>query len=271
MSAGRRTDVLTDALLHYGARQLRNFGTSLQAKLKRCSSIIVHTLSQIQELFSKLPVAYDPFLINTWMEEERKCIQERNSKKMRSLTWEEQYVQNLLHLYQLRAQIGNIPEGDHSQLTDVVKKSKKVLKAVQRIEKQQKLKKRWKTGESKFNAAAISLEQRRQESVMELTYSSAVERMFLISLKNKYADGQAIAVKLSKQISQRTNAIKAAVTRYNASLNSLEDWIQELPAEMQFEEAKDPNSVIYSHLNHQQTNDTVPSAVKRAAIDSHNS
>lgn len=83
-------------------------------------------------------------------------------------------------------------------------------------------------------------------------------------------DGQAIAIKLSKQITQRTNGIKAAVTKYNSSLSSLEDWIEGLPAELQFDEAKDPGSQLYSHLNCQPSNDDTPFTVKRAAIDLHN-
>jgi hypothetical protein len=76
----------------------------------------------------------------------------------------------------------------------------RVLKAVKIIEKHQKVSRRWKTGEDKFNAAACSLELRRQESVIETTYSSAVERMFLISLKNKYA-GEFVCTVLFNKVS----------------------------------------------------------------------
>lgn len=82
-------------------------------------------------------------------------------------------------------------------------------------------------------------------------------------------DGQAIAIKLSKQITQKTNAIKATITKYNASLKALEDWVQSLPEEIQFEQAKDPDSLLYSHLQNQPTNDNIPFTVKRSAIDLH--
>ena len=72
----------------------------------------------------------------------------------------------------------------------------RVLKSVKQIEKQQKLARRWRTGETKFKAAALSLETRRKESVLETTYSCAVERMFLISLKNKYAGNDATKLKM---------------------------------------------------------------------------
>jgi hypothetical protein len=82
-------------------------------------------------------------------------------------------------------------------------------------------------------------------------------------------DGQAIAIKLSKQITQKTNAIKATVTKYNASLDALEQWVRDLPTEITFEQAKDPNSQLYAHLHLQHTSDTIPFAVKRSAIDLH--
>ena len=72
-----------------------------------------------------------------------------------------------------------------------------------------------------------------------------------------------------KKKTVNTNAIKAAVTKYNASLNALEDLVQDLPEEMQFDEAKDPQSQLYSHLHHEPTNDNIPFAIKRSAIDLH--
>ena len=85
-------------------------------------------------------------------------------------------------------------------------------------------------------------------------------------------DGQAIAIKLSKQITQRTNAIKTALGKYNASLKSLEDWIEGLPKEIDFDEAKDPGSQLYGDFKSPagQNQDTVPFTVKRSAIDLHN-
>ena len=62
-----------------------------------------------------------------------------------------------------------------------------MLKLVENIEKRKKVSKRWKAGDTKFSTAALALEVMRKEEVVESTYSLAIERMFLISLKNKYA------------------------------------------------------------------------------------
>ena len=63
----------------------------------------------------------------------------------------------------------------------------RVTKQVENIERRKKVAKRWKPGEREFNTAAFSLELKRNESVIESAFSLAIERMFLVSLKNKYA------------------------------------------------------------------------------------
>ncbi|XP_028416463.1 uncharacterized protein LOC114540544 [Dendronephthya gigantea] len=272
MNTGRRIDLLTDALLHYSTRQRQQFGSALAGKLKRVPELMSNTLSQTQELFSRLDVSYDPEIIEVWIKEEEKLINEKNGKRKPELTWQHNYVQHLLELYQLRVQIACAKESDQTYFTDIVKKSKRVVKLVENTERRHRVLKRWKPGERKFNAAALSLEMSRNEAVIESTYALANERMFLISLKKKYADGQAIVIKLSKQITQRTNAIKTALGKYNASLKSLEDWIEELPKEIDFDEAKDPGSQLYNDFKSPagQNQDTVPFTVKRSAIDLHN-
>lgn len=59
------------------------------------------------------------------------------------------------------------------------------------IEKSQKVKQRWKVGEAMFNSAALTVEKTRRERAIERMYALAVERVFLLSLKRKYA-GRAI-------------------------------------------------------------------------------
>ena len=98
-------------------------------------------------------------------------------------------------------------------------------------------------------------------------------RFFCIQCTNRYvfiSDRQAIATKLSKQITRRTNAMKSAIAKYNPSLKSLEDWVEGLPNEIDFSEAKEPDSQLYSALNMETGQDSVPFTVKRSAIDLHN-
>ena len=81
-----------------------------------------------------------------------------------------------------------------------------------------------------------------------------------------FLDGQAVATKLSRQINLKTNTIKSTVTNYNASLTALQDYVNGLPDELEFDEVKDPESVLYSSVCEDETKD-VPLTVKRSAID----
>ncbi|XP_028411851.1 uncharacterized protein LOC114534588 [Dendronephthya gigantea] len=269
MSPGRRTDMLTDALLHYSSRQLRTCGFQLANKLKKCPVLLQNALLQLEELFSALSVPYDGEVIKKWMKDEENLILTRAKTKF-TLTWQQKYVQNLIHLNQLRLNVASIEEGAHDQLVEVVKKTKEVMKTLKSIEKCNKLPKRWKPGEAHFNAAALGLENQRRDTIVEQTYNMAVERMFLISLKRKYSDGQAIATKLSKQINRKTNAIKSTVTKYNASLAALQELVDGLPKELNFDEAKDPESSLYRTYCDESTVESVPFSVKRSAIDLQN-
>ena len=73
-------------------------------------------------------------------------------------------------------------------------------------------------------------------------------------------------MKLSRQITLKTNAIKSTVTKYNASLTALQDYVNGLPDELEFDEVKDPESILYSNVCKGDTKD-VPLSVKRSPID----
>ncbi len=62
-----------------------------------------------------------------------------------------------------------------------------VLKIIASTEKVHKIQERWKVGEENFNSAALCVEQGRRNCVMKQIHAMAIKRMFLISLKRKYA------------------------------------------------------------------------------------
>ena len=76
---------------------------------------------------------------------------------------------------------------------------------------------------------------------------------------------------LSRVITQMTNSIKVAVTKYNAALSFWKNRVEGLPEAMKFDEMKDSESPIYEHFRAaSSTMDEVPFVVKRNAIDLHN-
>ncbi|XP_046856263.1 uncharacterized protein LOC124449383 [Xenia sp. Carnegie-2017] len=55
MSASRRVDLLTDALLHLSRRNFSNAGKSLTSKLKKCLQHKIKTQQEMKNLFSEVP------------------------------------------------------------------------------------------------------------------------------------------------------------------------------------------------------------------------
>ncbi len=55
-------------------------GSTLLAKLKRCPELIANTLSQLEQLFSKLNMEYSPEIIQKWTMEEKKFIEAKKYK-----------------------------------------------------------------------------------------------------------------------------------------------------------------------------------------------
>ena len=62
-----------------------------------------------------------------------------------------------------------------------------MLKVIAKTERVHKVKQRWNVGEEKFNSAALCVIQDTRDRAIGKIYAIAVERMFLLSLKRKYA------------------------------------------------------------------------------------
>ena len=76
---------------------------------------------------------------------------------------------------------------------------------------------------------------------------------------------------MSKQITQRTNSLKVAVEKYNASLAAWKDRVNGLPEELDFDTVKDPESEVFQDFRGNISNkDQVPYSVRRNVIDLHN-
>ncbi|XP_028404241.1 uncharacterized protein LOC114537187 isoform X4 [Dendronephthya gigantea] len=271
MTAGRRVDVLTDALLHHARHRLLQFGPALLSKMQKTKKLMENSVVQLEEIFSDLKVSYGTDVINSWMKAEENMLLMRGKRKPSPMSWEAKYVQNLVFLQELRQGIASTEAENHETINELVKRKKAILKIVMGIEKSYKVHPRWRMGEEKFNVAALSVLRDRRNQALEKLYSLAVERMFLLNLKRKYADGQAIAEKVSKQITQRTNSAKVVVEKYNASLAAWKDNVTGLPEELEFDKVKDPESDLYKDFRESTlSEDQVPYSVKKSAIDLHN-
>ncbi len=90
------------------------------------------------------------------------------------------------------------------------------------------------------------------------------------------ADGQNIAIRLSKQITRTSNAMKNLISTYNAHLSSMKVYINIMSNNLKFDDLKDPGSLLYLSIpgdNGQPSNAgiiDIPQSEKRKIIDMHN-
>jgi hypothetical protein len=68
----------------------------------------------------------------------------------------------------------------------------RTLKIINSIERKNQVKRRWKVGEMQYNSAVRVLEEERKNRVLENLYTLAVERVFLLTLKRKYAGNETV-------------------------------------------------------------------------------
>ncbi|XP_068674926.1 uncharacterized protein [Montipora foliosa] len=97
---------------------------------------------------------------------------------------------------------------------------------------------------------------KRTNEVLRL-HKMASERIFLLELKTKYAEGQAIAIKLSNQIDK-------VVTSMNQGLATLNGLMEDEVAT--FEDIKDPGGELYCKLNCSNDSDNVPAGIKKKLV-----
>ncbi|XP_046862893.1 uncharacterized protein LOC124456515 [Xenia sp. Carnegie-2017] len=206
----------------------------------------------MKDLFSELPVTYDPEIVCQW-EAREKEIMSRVYPEHKETTenWKVTYVQKLLHFKQLSAtsfgcfeENQKITSEDYSiyQMSKKLYQFRKILKD---IERKHSVKERWKPGHPNFDVVALQVIQRKRKDTVGALHGLSIERHFLITLRKKYADGQKIATRLSRQITKITNKMKLTIEKHNAAIDSLRDFINSLPDRLTFDKTKDPTSDLY--------------------------
>lgn len=74
MSVNKRTDVLTDASLHYGEHLLHRFVPILIAKLKKASALLSTVSEEIKKLITALPDGCALDTVRQWIQDEMSDI-----------------------------------------------------------------------------------------------------------------------------------------------------------------------------------------------------
>ncbi|XP_078353471.1 uncharacterized protein LOC144638149 isoform X2 [Oculina patagonica] len=235
MSPEKRIDTLTDGVLHYGKGLVKKLGPVLKSKLLRAKELLSKTNKQLDEMFKSLPV----------------LTQE----------WDELYVELLLTSKTIRNDLAYAETTDDDKLLETQRKLDRNVKRLETLEKKHGVRQRWQEHEASFLAAKRRLDEKNSRRQILQLHKLASERTFLLEMKRKYASGQAIAIKLSKQITKATDSMRKTIASHNA--------IQGVSA-LNFDLAKDPSCELYANLQScPEVEHVVPSATRRMVIELH--
>ncbi|XP_033101211.1 uncharacterized protein LOC117104472 [Anneissia japonica] len=189
MTPSHRVDLLTDALLHYAKRKERNIG-----KHSKAVSILKNTEKEIGDKISLINKVITEETIQEWKIEEKATL--CSKAKPVKATWEEIYVEQLQRLNSLSECI------QEDKDPDLIEQYTRLQKFVACLEKAKGISKRWHKDEVKYISANDVLQRRCQKNILDKMREGAQERMFLLDLKKKYYDGQAVAKRFCGQVNR---------------------------------------------------------------------
>ncbi|XP_066932743.1 uncharacterized protein [Clytia hemisphaerica] len=189
MTPAHRTDLLSDALLHFGS--------------KKMSGIVEVTDD----------------MLDSWKTEEDNAVNMRGVSSTQTSTtdiadWRRTYYEKLKSFYK-ESSLVLISE----KVSDVAlhqRKAKRMASALNSFEMRNKVSKRWTVASEEYRKQHEKYLKEKSKETLSTLYSRCSERLMLLVLKKRYADGSAIATRLSKQINKVCSEIKNLLSSYNS-------------------------------------------------------
>ncbi|XP_035665584.1 uncharacterized protein LOC118408832 [Branchiostoma floridae] len=126
---------------------------------------------------------------------------------------------------------------------------------------------RWHPDHEDYISALKDVDEDERTRCLGEMRSASYKRAFLISLKQRYPDGQGIALKLSKQLSSANKKLTKAIQAYNNIQSLWEPQSGQYPATVSFEVACDTSWDTYQTLHASMGEPGLPYSIKRKAID----
>lgn len=260
MTPAHRVDFLSDSLNHFTKTKLENLGRTLIGWYQKANAILQTSSAEIQTLCSSLEGNIMDDIINSWkLEEESKVKWKGVASK--DIGWESKYYSKIKEVNTANTLLllsSNVSETARHKI-----KLKRLESALTTFEKKHSVNRRW-----NISSAEYKYHHRRfLEDIIENTLSTlhirANERLMLLTLKKRYADGSSICNRLSAQINKVCNEIKNLIELLNQSRN--EYGVCEV---VTYQDALSVNSMMYSNTACVQTSTSqgIPMAVKSTCV-----
>uniref|UniRef100_A0A7M5X5P9 CxC2-like cysteine cluster KDZ transposase-associated domain-containing protein n=1 Tax=Clytia hemisphaerica TaxID=252671 RepID=A0A7M5X5P9_9CNID len=262
MTPAHRMDLLSDALMHFGSKKMGNIGKHLVFLHQKANETIKSCESEIQSLCSNLSVDVNEDVLKSWKREEDDAVSHKVEEKQRDSGWKELYYLKLKDYYKESALVLISEKVNDAVLHQ--RKANRLQGSLTSFEKKHSIVKRWSTADADFRSEhAKYLSDKCNETVSTL-YSRCSERLMLLALKKRYADGSSIAERLSKQINKVCKEIKNLLASYNSMNHEMSSGFKNV----EYIEALNVKSSMYNAVNFvfQRQSSNVPTIVIKSLV-----
>jgi len=201
MTPAHRTDLLSDALLHFGSKKMGNIGKYLVFLFQKATRTLNSCDSEIKTICSKLPAHVDEEIIKSWKKEEDNAVSQNGKLIQKTPSdWKQVYYLKLKDFYKESALV--LMSEKVCDAASHQRKANRLKRNLTSFEKLHKVNTRCKTTDRDFRSQHMTFLRVKSNETASTLYSRCSERMMLLTLKKRYADGSAIATRLSKQINK---------------------------------------------------------------------
>ncbi|XP_066300346.1 uncharacterized protein [Branchiostoma lanceolatum] len=273
MTTSHRTDLLTDALLHYARRKSADIEGCLLQRLDRAEKMCALAEHDINEVREQAPVAITEEDITRWDAREKEIILQTKEKPRSTVSspkWKRDYLMLLAQLNSLHEDILEAQDGEDGRTVTVHQSAlKQLTNKILIIEKKHRIT-RWRASDDDYKTVLKEVDKEERTKLLSEARAEACERVFLIALKAKYPDGQSIATKLSNQLKSINGKLEKTINRYNNLM-----WPTQhgsiFPPSIEIAEARDPYWTRYLDLDVSYRGEgDIPYSLLRKAIDALN-
>ncbi|XP_028417867.1 uncharacterized protein LOC114542545 [Dendronephthya gigantea] len=243
MRPSHRIDVLSDAILYYGRSCKDKLVSGLLRNWKRCADCIEASKKNIDELSVKSNVPLSEAVIEEFTQQERLriCGNEPTTNEETdhgSDSPVESYVDKLRIFYTLRNHMCADASLTADELSAITKKITRLDKELTVVEKKMNILSRWSPNHEEYQKELESKNRRKCGEGFQKIKSVCEERLFLLSLKEKYSDGHALSKRLANQIKKTEKVMKQLLLEYKSSREQLSDEMKASFKELTLDSAK---------------------------------
>ncbi|XP_028412340.1 uncharacterized protein LOC114535157 [Dendronephthya gigantea] len=267
MRPSHRIDVLSDALLHYGRQCKDTLVSGLLKNWKKSAQCIEASQKNIDDLANKLSVPLTETVIEELANQERQRLCGERTRQDESDTCNDSpistYVDQLRIFYVLRSNLcTDVLDAD--EVSAITKKMERLDKELVVLERANGITSRWTPNENNYKKELARKNCQKCTEVYEKIKNVCEERLFLLNLKEKYSEGNALARKLANQVKKSEKNIKRLLVEYNCSQDQLEEETKNRFPNLSFDTIKTHGINIEEH---DAGIGSIPSTVKRHAIE----